>query len=475
MALRPTRRDLLMASSAGIAAAVSTPASAQNPPSAGTAPSAIAVYATVGSQRYSQEPSLAWKAQPAAGRQTITVDEKKTFQEILGFGGALTDAACYTINRMPEDAKNQILQELFAPSEMNLNSCRIAIGSSDYATEAFNYCETGPGLSGFSIDHDRAYVIPLLKRVRKINPGLHLLASPWSPPGWMKAGGTMLGGSMRKSFFEPYASYFVKFVQAYREAGIPVNAVTVQNEVDTDQDGKMPACLWGQEYETGFISKYLGPAFASNQIGAKIWIIDHNYNLWGRAISELDEPDVNKYVDGVAWHGYLGEASAMTRVHAAHPEKHMYWTEGGPDYRDPKYQTNWTQWSRDFTGILRNWARTIITWNIALDEKGKPNIGPFDCGGMLTVHSSTNEVTRSGMYWALAHYARHIRRGAVRLESNGGDTGVTHVCFRNPDRSYVAVLTNTGEHDAAVTLRFGGHSVDVSLPQDAVTTLTWKA
>jgi len=288
----------------------------------------------------------------------------------------------------------------------------------------------------------------------------------------MKANGSMLGGSMRKKYFPAYAAYLKAFLEAYSAAGVPVDALTVQNELDTDQDGNMPACLWGQEYETEFISTHLGPKLAAAGIGTKIWLLDHNYNLWGRAIAELDEPAVNRYVDGVAWHGYLGEPSAMTRVHQAHPEKHMYWTEGGSDYTDPRYTSDWARWSSTFAGILRNWARTIVGWNLALDEKGKPNIGPFSCGGLVTVHSRTKEISRSGMYWAMAHYSRAVRRGARRIDSTGTPEGVAHVAFSNTDGSFAAVLTNTGK-PRTVLLALPAAQAEVNLPGDSITTLTW--
>ena len=212
---------------------------------------------------------------------------------------------------------------------------------------------------------------------------------------------------------------------------------------------------------------------AKNNLATKIWILDHNYNLWGRAICTLDEPGVAKYVDGVAWHGYAGTPDMMTRVHDAHPGKHMYWTEGGPDYTDPAYLTNWTRWSATFAGILRNWSRCIIGWNLALDEKGRPNIGPFTCGGIVTINSTTREIVRSGMYWALAHYSRAIRRGARRFESEGNLERVSHVAFANPDGTYAAVLTNAGAERTA-RLRLAGKAAEVALPNDSVTSLTWR-
>ena len=436
----------------------------------------ITVRVTAGAKRFAVDAPLDWQAERGSPVDSILIDPGQQFQEILGFGASFTDAACYMLNQLSLRSRAQLFRELFHPSEMGFSACRISVGASDYATKMYSFDEGAPDpeLRRFSIDHDREYILPMLKLGRSVNPDLFLLATPWSPPGWMKAGGSMLGGSMRKKSFGVYARYLAKFIKAYSDAGVTVNALSVQNEVDTDQDGNMPACLWGQEYEMQFIADHLGPLFAKEKIGAKIWILDHNYSLWGRAICELDDPDVNRYVDGVAWHGYVGEDSAMTRVHQAHPEKHMYWTEGGPSYRDPEYQTDWTQWSATFAGILRNWARCIMGWNLALDEAGKPNIGPFDCGGVVTINSKTKEITRSGQYWALAHYSRAIRRGARRLESSASLEGVSHVAFANPDGTKVVVLTNAGTERKA-TLRMSGMETAVNLPADSITTLTWRA
>jgi len=265
----------------------------------------------------------------------------------------------------------------------------------------------------------------------------------------------------------------VKFLQAYAEAGVHVNAVTIQNEVDTEQDGRMPASLWGQEYEAGFVSEHLGRALADARLDTKIWIIDHNYNLWGRAIAELDDPEVNRYVDGVAWHGYLGQPSAMTRVHEAHPDKHMYWTEGGPSFKLPAYATDWAEWGATFAGILRNWSRCIVGWNLALDENGKPNIGPFDCGGVVTINSQTKEIARSGQYWALAHYSHAARPGATRIESSGRFENIFHAAFANPDGTTCLIVTNKGP-ESEILLRVAGKEVSIELPHDSVSSLAWS-
>jgi glucosylceramidase len=453
---------------AGMAAAAAVPAKA--------APEGdIGVRVTAGARRFAAEQALQW--QPAAGPSTgaIVLDPSRTYQEVLGFGAAFTDAACSVFNQLPAAAREPLFRELFHPSEMGLSVCRTCIGSSDYSTKVYSFDDGDPDpeLRRFSVVHDREYILPMLRLAREVNPALFLFSSPWSPPGWMKANGSMLGGSMRKSSFAVYARYLVKFLQAYEGEGVAVNAITSQNEVDTDQEGKMPACLWGQEYEIEFIAKNLGPELARNKLATKIWILDHNYDLWGRAVCTLDAPGVSQYVDGVAWHGYGGDASAMTRVHVAHPDKHAYWTEGGPDYTDPAYLTDWTKWSATFAGILRNWARCIVGWNLALDEKGRPNIGPFPCGGLVTIHSQTKEISRSGEYWAFAHFSRAIRRGARRIGSEGAIENVSHVAFANPDGSSAAVLTNGGP-EKKVRVELAGRMAEVTMPADSVVTLTWS-
>jgi glucosylceramidase len=380
-------------------------------PAKGAPAGAIGVRLTAGTKRYAEEAPLEWQPAGSPSAAAIVLEPGNSYQEVLGFGAAFTDAACYTFNQLSADARERLFHELFHPSELGLNVCRTCIGASDYSASVYSFDEgdPDPDLRRFSIAHDRDYILPMLRLGRQANPGLFLFSSPWSPPGWMKAGGSMLGGSMRKSSFSVYARYLTKFLQGYQAEGVPIDAITSQNEVDTDQDGKMPACLWGQEYEIEFVASHLGPELARNKLATKIWILDHNYSLWGRALCTLDAPGVSQYVDGVAWHGYVGDEGAMTRVHEAHPDKHAYWSEGGPDYTDPAYQTDWTKWSASFTGILRNWARCIVGWNLALDEKGKPNVGPFTCGGLVTIHSGTREITRSGQYWAFAHYSRAIR------------------------------------------------------------------
>ena len=267
----PTRRDFLGISAIGLAAgiapkelAASLSKSSGREITSPPAGSEISVWVTSGEERFASAPKTAWapaSAPTSTAADQIMLNPAARYQDILGFGGAFTDATCYTFNQLAAPAREQLFHEMFHPSEMGLNVCRTCIGASDYSTKVYSFDDgdADPQLARFSIDHDREYILPILGQARQANPDLFLFSSPWSPPGWMKFNNSMLGGSMRRFYLETYAHYFLKFLQGYAAAGVPIQAVTSQNEVDTDQDGRMPACSWPQEYEIQFVRDHLGP------------------------------------------------------------------------------------------------------------------------------------------------------------------------------------------------------------------------
>jgi glucosylceramidase len=466
----------------------------------------VQTWGTFRDRRHAQGDALAWKPAAEIAADAIALDPSATRQEMLGFGAALTDASCFVLSQLREEERAALMHELFAPGEMALNVCRTCIGSSDYSTELFSYDDSDqddPELKKFSIDHDKKYVLPTLRQARKLNPDLFLFSSPWSPPGWMKFNRSMLGGTIKKSALEPYSRYFLKFLDAYKAEGVPVDAITVQNETDTTVDGRYASCLWAQEDEILFVGRYLGPLFRTNNVATRIWVLDHNFTLWGRALAELADQAASEYIDGIAWHGYAGEPSAMTHVHNAFPQRHNYFTEGGPRNtagRPGDPLTSWAQWSEWATDVCRNWCRSITVWNMALDEYGYPYIGvregpggmaapaadqrrtPRPGAGVVSVENATHKVTRGARFWALAHYSKHVKRGARVFGSDGVDatgsasrgsgSAVTHVAFRNPDGSFVVVLTNRGPERRAQLL-MGSSALDVNLPADSVHTLQW--
>jgi glucosylceramidase len=494
-----TRRGFVGLGAAGLAALTNAvPALAQTP-------GPVAVRQTAGSKRFAEEPDLKWQVAVGDSADAIVIDTSRNYQEVLGFGAALTEASAYMIHQLDPTIREQFLHELFSPSELGISTTRICVGSSDYATKMYSYDEgePDPELKRFSIEHDLAYVIPELLSARKANPDLFILASPWSPPGWMKNGGTMLGGNLKPANYAVYARYLVKFLQAFEAAGVRIDAITSQNETDTDQAGKMPACAWAQEHEVAFVGKHLGPALAAAGLKTKIWLLDHNFNLWGRTFNTLEDPDVYKYVDGIAWHPYVGSVTAMTRIHDAYPDKHQYLTEGafgatadmvgpirfaatpGPmtegaagqsadrprRAQDPNVAI--ANGGLGGANAMHNWARCVINWNVVLDEKGNPNIGPFHGGGMITINSQTKEITRGPNYWVLKHFNHAARKGAKVVDSRGKIEKVAHVAFVNADGRKSLVLANTGDA-RKVRVRMGSAAAEVSLPANSLTNLSWS-
>ncbi len=247
---------------------------------------------------------------------------------------------------------------------------------------------------------------------------------------------------------------------------------------------------------------------AATASGTKIWTLDHNYNLWGRVVDQLSKPRVKKYVNTVAWHGYVGTPDQMQNVKKYFPDVEMHWTEGGDSYTDPRFLTCWSKWGATFAGILANGPQSITMWNLALDERGRPNIGPFDCGGLVQIHSQTREIVLTGLYWALTQHARAFKRGAVIVESRGahdapavngasiglqtaheGDApssstmtatpglaasaGLYHTAAKTPDGGVALVLTNPGAA-REVTVECAGAVATVPLTEDSITTLKWS-
>jgi glucosylceramidase len=453
-------------------------------------------------KRLAAGPEIPWtKLTKKSAPADVTVDPAKPAQTILGFGAAFTDAACFTLSRLSDSDRANLLRTMFGQDQHALSMGRIPMGASDYSTAAYSYDDgaADPDLKRFSIDHDRDYILPTLRAALTANPDLYLFASPWSPPGWMKYSNSMLGGNIRQENIPTYARYFQKFVEAYAAAGVNVRAVTTQNEIDADQGGRMPACPWPEEDEERLVAA-LGPLLEAS--GTKIWTLDHNYNLFGRALDQLSRPRFKKYVNTVAWHGYVGTPEMMGNVKQKFPDVEMHWTEGGDDYKYPDYLTNWSKWGATFSGILANGPQSITTWNVALDERGRPNIGPFNCGGLVQIHSATKDITLTGLYWALVHYARAFRRGSVIVASHdaNGDapavnsaaitqpassstmsatpntastSRVFHTAAKNPDGSLVLLLTNPDDAKE-LTVACGAQTAKVALTADSITTLRWS-
>lgn len=428
-----------------------------------------------------ERPFVARDTERYSGLPLIKIDESKKCQDILGFGIALTEASCYTVSRLPESKRTALLMDIFSSSGLGLGVARLCVGASDYSLGCYSYNDV-PGdleLRHFSIDRDRKNVLPIVKQVRELNPDLFLFTSVWSAPGWMKTGGSMCGGWLRHDYLETYAKYYIKYLLEYEKEGIHIDALTPQNECETDQCSRMPASFLHPEFEMELVRDHLRPLLDQNGLGTKIWLLDHNYIHWNRAKWMLEDEGVKRAAAGVAFHYYEGGAEMLRLLRQAHPDVEFHWTEGGPDLGE-SYQTDWCKWGQVFAEALVNGCRSVTGWNLALDEKGEPNIGPFSCAGLVTVDSRTNELSYSGQYRAFAHFSRYVHRGARRVCSdgcvNGGcdHSGVNdrlyHAVFENPDGELVAVLTNPSQRQD-IMLEAGSQLLRLSLPEDSISTI----
>jgi glucosylceramidase len=411
----------------------------------------------------------------------LTLDPRQEYQEILGFGAAFTDASCYLFNLLDPDARESVLSDLFSPSGLGLNIGRLTVAQCDFGRVAYSYDDEPDDVSlkHFSVDYDRGYIIPTIKQAVEINPDLFLLASPWSPPGWMKTSGVMTGGWMLDRFLEPYARYYLRYLQEYAKVGIRIGALTVQNEAETDQLGLMPACYWHPEQELKFIRDHLSPLLKKNGLDdIEIWLMDHNYVMWRRVVWMLQEdPAFRALVKGIAWHPYEGLPSVMSDLKARFPELDAHVTEWGFGFSDGIGDV--CAKGAMSIDILRNWSRSIFCWNIMLDEAGKPHIGPFftpgeqNGGGVLQFRAATREVRRGSGYYALGHFSKFVKRGARRIASDCDMPGIQHVAFRNPDGEFVVVIANPGEV-TELSLALADRCVQVPLPAGSMTTLVFE-
>jgi glucosylceramidase len=426
-------------------------------------------------------------AQPGGSTTTLDVDLTQTFQTIDGFGAAMTDSAAYVLtNDLSAAQRQDVMARLFDPvAGIGLSYLRLPMGASDFTSVgSYTYDDvssgTDPTLAHFSIDHDTAYIIPRLKDALAINPALKIMATPWSPPAWMKSNGSFNGGSLNSSAYAPYAQYFVKFVQAYQAAGLPIDTVTLQNEPQ-NASGTIPSMSFTASEEADFVASALGPAFAQSGIPTKIVVYDHNWQdqFNGQATTYPQTVYANAqaspYIFGSAFHGYSGDSSAQIAVHDANPDKALYFTEYLAGDGENLAYTFQDILVDKVIGATRNWARTSILWNIVLDQNDGPqNNGCTDCRGVVTVDSSSGAATYNPEYYLLGHVSKFAFGGAKRVTSNTIDGMLTDVAFVNPNGTLALVVMNVGGGAAMFRVRTTAHEFSYSLPAGATATFVWQ-
>lgn len=406
----------------------------------------------------------------------ITIDSSKTFQTMDGFGYTLTGGSAMHIQKMSEKPRADLLNELFGngENEIGVSYIRVSLGASDLDEKLWSYNDLEKGeedlkLDKFSLAYDTLYLIPVLKDILKINPDIKIMGSPWSPPVWMKTNGDTRGGSLKEEYHQVYADYFVKYIKAMASQGIPIDAITIQNE--PLHPGNNPSLLMQADQQAVFVKDFLGPTFKRNAIQTKIIIYDHNADRIDYPISILNDPEAAKYIDGSAFHLYGGEIDALSKVHQAHPDKNLYFTEqwvGAPG--DFEKEMEWHT-ENLIIGATRNWCKTVLEWNLASDENQEPHTDRGGCDRCLGAVTITGDkVIRNPAYYIIAQASKFVPAGSQRIASSSNDS-IPNVSFRTMDGKIVTILLNKTKNPQQLKLQSQGKSINILLKERSVSTL----
>ncbi|MEU5249163.1 ricin-type beta-trefoil lectin domain protein [Streptomyces asoensis] len=430
------------------------------------------------------QPGFAFQAGAGGAGENITVDENTRYQTFTGGGASFTDTAAWLLNSsgaLSATTREATMRKLFSPTEgIGLSFLRNPMGGSDLARFGYTYDDvpagqTDPGLSAFSVAHDLADVVPLTRRARELNPALTVMASPWTAPAWMKDSGQLNGGWLKAEYYGAYASYFVKYLQAYRAQGVPVAYVTAQNE-PTCCSG-YPSMSWNGSGLAYFTKNELLPKLAAAGLPTKVLAHDWNWDTYDAyAAQTVDDPAVRAHPNfgGIAWHGYGGDVTKQTAVHDRYPQLDAFGTEhsGG----------TWiaNQQREDMLNIVdytRNWAKSVTKWSLAVDQnRGPHNGGCGTCDGLVTVHhgdGASGTVDYTVEYYTTGHLTKFVRPGAQRIASTASSS-VPNVAWRNPDGSKALIAYNDASAARTVTIGWGGQHATYSLPGKTSATFTWS-
>ena len=449
----------------------------------------VSVWLTTGDQSklLAQQASVSFAASSAAASTTITIDDATTYQTIDGFGASMTGSAAYNFNqRLNASQRDALFTDLFAGSGIRLTFLRHSIGASDFSAYGdYTYDDrpsgqTDVGLTSFSLGSDLTDVVPMLKAARAKNGNIKILGSPWSAPAWMKETANLRNGYyLSTAYYDAYARYFVKYVQAYAAQGIPIYAVTLQNE--PGNTAAYMSMRMDPGNQAAFLKNNIGPAFQNAGLSTKLIAYDHNWDNKTPTINNyvqsiFADASAASYAAGSAWHGYspTSDIPNMTAVHNAYPSKDIWFTEitgsvGSSFAGDLKWHL-----SNIIIANMRNWAKSALEWNLALDQNNGPlNGGTNTCRGVVTINSGTGAVTRNVEYYALGHASKFVDPGAVRVASNSVAGGIEDVAFKNPDGSRVLIALNNSNSANTFKVSWSGQSFTYTLPAGAAATFKW--
>ncbi len=443
----------------------------------------VNVWVTTGDQskKLAQQASVSFAPDSGSNPTTINVDENTTFQVMDGFGAAMTGSSAYLFNqRMSAAQRDAVLNDLFTGSGIRLSMVRQTIGASDFSLNSYTYDDkpagqTDPNLTSFSLAGDLTDVVPMLKAARARNGSLKIMGSPWSAPAWMKEVHNLNGGWLNVAWYQAYANYFVKYIQAYQAQGLPIYAITIQNE-PLHETGSYPSMRMDPGNQASFVKNNLGPAFSANGITTKIIAYDHNWDRWDYPNGVFSDAAASSYVAGSAFHGYGGTPGLMANTHNAYPNKDIWFTEISGGAWAPSFADNlrWNM-SNVMVACTRNWAKSVLLWNLALDQNAGPiNGGCNNCRGVVTINNGSGAYTREVEYYVLGHASKFVDPGARRIATNTFNGGIENVAFKNPDGSKVLIVLNNGGGSNTFKVKWGTQSFTYTLPAGAVATFKWS-
>jgi glucosylceramidase len=441
------------------------------------------------------------KAAPGAILPVITVDESQKFQTIDGFGASLTDAAAWLFaKKLTPTQTDATFRMLFSRKDgIGIDFLRQPAGSSDLAVTFYSFddlcqqtdqaCTTPAGendynLDHFSLKHDEDFILPQLKKALEINPEILVMLTPWSPPGWMKTSGSMLGSnpdtkqpsSLRPEAYAAFANYLVKTIQGYQAAGVPIYALSVQNEPLYAPPTYSGMQMLASE-QAAFFGEALGPALAAAHLKTKVMAYDHNWDRPDYPETVLKDPKAGTLAAGTAWHHYAGDPAVMTKIHDEFPQKDEWVTESsGGTWQIGSVLG---EEAAELIAVMRNWAKSYVLWALATDQNHGPHVGGCDtCRGLVTIDDSFPGTARVKMepdYYVLGQASKFVAQGAVRIASDEpAGTQLKDVAFRNPNGSVVLYALNAGKDGQTVRIVFHGKSVVTMIPHGSVATFVWK-
>lgn len=386
----------------------------------------------------------------------INIYPKVRYQKILGFGGALTESAGYAISKLPIQKRKDALFSYFSSGTLNYTLCRLAIASSDFSLNNYSYLEE-PDMKGFSIERDKKYIIPIIQESLKINPNIRFLASPWSPPSFMKSNQNRnQGGFLLPEYKQLWADYLVRYVQEYQNLGIPISYMTVQNEPKAIQF--WDSCIYTPSQEAELVRNYLFPTFQKNNIPMQFLIWDHNKErLFTRTLEVIEDTKTRECISGVAYHWYSGNHfENIELVHEHFPEMLLLATEGCTGYshfKDNDEIPNAEIYAQDYIGNLNSGSNGQIDWNLFLDYNGGPNHKKNYCNSPIMVSKDEKDIIKNLSYYYIGHFSRYIKPGAIRVAYSKYTDKIKITTFQNPDKSIIMVVLNKTDEKQEYVVR----------------------